>query len=108
MIIDNIIVGTLVDGVTERDLGVLPDEHTIRLSIEEATNEQGKLFLPHILKVAGLFKSTSEIRNINIQRQNQDKFKNNPDQDLWRSIDRPEMTEFKIGKNVFWFIVGEI
>lgn len=108
MIIDNIIVGNLVEGLTEHNIGVHPDETTIRLSEEEVRNDAGNLFLPHILKVAGLFKSTSEVRNINTQRQKAPKFKSNPDQDLWRNLEHPEMTEFKIGKKVFWLIVGDI
>ena len=108
MIIDNIIVGTLVDGLTERDLGVLDHEHTVRFTVEEATNPAGAIFLPQILKAAGLFKSTTEIHNINRQRQKSEKFANDPDQDLWRNIFAPEMTQFKIGRKAFWFIVGDI
>jgi hypothetical protein len=105
--IDNIIVGNLVEGLTEEQIGISPSEDTIRLSVEQATNDKGDLFLPNILKTVGLFKSTSEIRKINDQRLKSDKFKKDPDQNLWRICIRPEMTSFKIGKRVFWLIIGE-
>ena len=107
MRVDNIIVGPLVEGLTEFQLGILPDEDTIRLSFDEVRNDSGDVFLPHILKTVGLFKSTGEIRKINEQRLKSEKFKKDPDQNLWRNCIQPEMTSFKIGKKVFWLIIGE-
>lgn len=107
MNIDNVIVGNLVKGLTENQLGISASENTVRLSFNEAINDKGDLFLPNIFKTAGLFKTTSEIRRINKQRLNSDKFKKDPDQNLWRSCTQPEMTSFKIGKKVFWLIIGE-
>ena len=103
---DNIVIGTPL--VPLEALGVEESESILELSIEEATNEQGNIFLPHILIKAGVFDSTSNCRNINKQRQKSSKFNKDPDQDLWRNITRPEFTRFKIGKRVFWLIVGEI
>lgn len=108
MIIDNVIVGAPIKGLTEQKLGIDPDENTVRLNLDELRNDNGNIFLPHVLKTAGLFNSTSEVRNINNQRQKAPKFKNDPDQDLWRNLTQPEMTEFKVGKKVFWLIVGDI
>jgi hypothetical protein len=105
--IDNIIVGNLVEGLTEDQIGIHSSEDTIRLSFKQAINDKGDLFLPNILKNVGLFKSTSEIRKINDQRLKSDKFKNIPNQNLWRTCIQPEMTSFKIGKKVFWLIIGE-
>ena len=107
MLIDNIIVGNLVEGLTETQIGISSDEDTVRLSFDQAKNQSGELFLPHILKTVGLFKSTGEIRKINEQRLKNDKFRNDLDQDLWRNCTHPEMTSFKIGKKVFWLIIGE-
>jgi len=105
--VDNIIVGNLVEGLTEIQLGVLPTEDTIHLSFAQIINDKEELFLPHILKTVGLFKSTGEIRRINQQRLKSEKFKKDPDQNLWRNCMQPEMTSFKIGKKVFWLIIGE-
>jgi len=108
MIVDNIVIGNIVEGLTEEKLGLLPDEITIRFTVEEVTNDKGEIFLPAILKMAGLFDSTSQIRSINTQRQKAPKFKADADQNLWRNLDQPEMTSFKVGKKVFWLIVGVI
>ena len=108
MTLDNIIIGDLVEGLTELQVGISSSEDTIRLSVADAENDNGDLFLPHILKIIGLFKSTGDIRRINDQRLKSDKFKNDPDQNLWRKLDRPEVTRFKIGKKVFWLFVGDI
>lgn len=103
--IDNVVIGEPL--VPLEDLGVLEDEETVRFTFAGLTNSQGNVFLPHILVNVGVFKSTSECRNINKQRQKSSKFNKDPDQDLWRNIERPEFTRFKIGKRVFWLIVGE-
>lgn len=104
-LIDNIVIGTpLVD--LER-LGVTKEESTVTFTMDELRNDKGDLFLPAILKQVGFFPSTGQVRQINNQRQKNEKFKKDPDQDLWRTLVRPEFTEFKIGKRVFWLIVGE-
>ena len=108
MTLDNIIIGNLVEGLTESQLGISPEEVTIHLTENEVVNDKGDLFLPHILKTVGLFKSTGEIRKINDQRLKSDKFKNDPDQNLWRTLEQPEVTRFKIGKKIFWLFVGDI
>lgn len=101
--IDNIIIGnTLVD---PQLLGVSKTETTIHLSFSDARNEQGNMFLPVILKQVGIFKSTNEIKQVNSQRKS--KIEEDPLQDLWRNIEEPEFTEFKIGKKLFWLLVGE-
>ena len=102
---ENVVIGEPL--VPLEDLGVLEEEETIRFTFEEVTNDQGNVFLPHLLVNIGLFKSTSECRNINKQRQKSSKFNKDPDQNLWRNIERPEFTRFKVGKRVFWLIVGE-
>ena len=103
--IDNIVIGEPL--VSLDSLGVSKREHTVRFSFEDVTNDQGNVFLPHVLVKNGIFKSTSECRNINNQRLKSSKFNKDPDQDLWRNLTRPEFTNFKIGKRVFWLIVGE-
>lgn len=103
--IENIVVGTPL--VSLELLGVSKKEETVFLSIEEASNDKGEIFLPSILKELGFFKSTGQVRQINKQRQQNEKFKKDADQNLWRNVIRPEFTEFKIGKRVFWFIMGE-
>lgn len=103
MIPDNIIVGVLVENLTPGDLGILPSEETMHIPF----HENGDTFLPKILVELKLFKSTSEIKNINKQRLKSIDLTKFPEQDLWRSLTRPEMTKFKIGKRVFWLIVGE-
>ena len=104
--IDNIIVGELVDGLTSKDLGIGDEETTIRIGLAEANDMQ--LFLPRILVSVGLFKTTSEIKRINKDRANSKKIKDSNSRNLWRTLDQPEMTLFKIGKKVFWLIVGDI
>lgn len=104
-VVDNIVIGTpLVD---LEKLGVIETEATLSFTMDELRNEKGDLFLPAILKHVGFFNSTGQIRQINQQRLKNEKFKSDPDQNLWRNIERPEFTEFKIGKRVFWLIVGE-
>lgn len=103
--IDNIVVGTpLVD---LHLLGVTDNEHTVFIHPDDVTNDNGDIFLPALLKHVGMFPSTGQVRQINQQRMKSEKFKNDPDQDLWRSLDQLEFTNFKIGKRVFWLIVGE-
>lgn len=104
--IDNIIIGELVDGLTSKDLGIGDEETTIRIDLAQANDMQ--LFLPRILVHVGLFKTTSEIKRINKDRMNSKKIKDSNSRNLWRTLDQPEMTLFKIGKKVFWLIVGDI
>lgn len=118
-IIDNIVIGEPL--VTPFELGVTGEEATIYFddlatgtiasdivkSIDDIKNDKGEIFLPTVLKHLGMFKSNGEIRKINQQRQKSKKFNKDPDQDLWRTLNRPEFTEFKIGKRHFWLIVGE-
>lgn len=105
MIADNIIIGTEIASLKE--LGILESESIERLTFEEVTNDQGNVFLPQLLVKLGVFKSNRECKDIDTQRQKSSKFNNDPDQILWRSIEKPEFTNFKIGKKVFWLIVGE-
>lgn len=103
--IDNIVIGEPL--VSLGLLGVSKREETVHFTFKELTNDQGNVFLPHVLVKNGIFKSTTECRNINNQRQKSSKFNKDPDQNLWRNIECPEFTNFKIGKRVFWLIVGE-
>ena len=50
-------------------------------------------FLPRILVTLGVFRSTGEVR------------KNRPD--LFRTLDKLDMEELKIGKRVIWILIGE-
>ena len=102
--IDNIVIGEPL--VSLESLGVLPDENTVHLPFHDIENE-GEVFLPGVLAHVGLFKSTSQIRQINKQRMKSDKIKDPLSQNLWRTITKPEMTHFKVGKKVFWLIVGK-
>jgi hypothetical protein len=102
---DNVVIGEPL--VSLEALGVSNDEDTSHFLFSDVTNDQGNVFLPHLLVKLGVFNSTSECRNINKQRQKSSKFNEDADQDLWRNIDRPEFTKFKIGRKVFWLIVGE-
>ncbi len=104
-VFDNIVIGKPL--VLLQDLGVTDEEVTVSFSFEDVTNDQGNIFLPHLLVKMGIFESTSKCRNINKQRQASSKFNKDPDQELWRNVERPEFTRFKIGKRVFWLIVGE-
>ena len=106
MNIDNIIIGTPI--VSLEDLDILPEENTITFSFDEIKNDDGDVFLPAVLVKAGLFNSTSEIRRINKDRVKSKKIKDPDSRNLWRNIDRPEFTQFKIGKKVFWLAVGDI
>jgi hypothetical protein len=102
--IDNIVIGEPL--VPLEKLGISKREETARFTFDELRNEQGNVFLPHLLVKLGIFKSTSECKQINTQRRKSSKFNTDPDQELWRNIERPEFTNFKIGKKVFWLIVG--
>ncbi len=102
---NNVVIGEPL--VSLEALGVEETETIVRFSFDEVTNDQGNVFLPHLLKTLGVFDSTNECRRINEQRQKSSKFNKDPNLNLWRNIDRPEFTNFKIGKKVFWLIVGE-
>ncbi len=104
---DLIIIGKPL--CTIKELGFSVDDHIVL--------EDKELFLPRILVKCGLFKSTSTIKQINKQRQRLDKVPvpiwpykiSEKEQNLWRTVgERLEMTPFKIGRKVFWLIVGEI
>lgn len=105
MLPDNIVVGEPL--VPLESLGVLSEEKTVRFTFKELHNDNGEVFFPTLLKDLGFFKSTSEIRKINDQRMKNPKFTKDPNLNLWRNLTSPEMTMFKIGKRVFWLIVGE-
>lgn len=102
---NNVIIGKPL--VSLKALGIEKSDTIVKFSFEEATNDQGNVFLPHLLLKIGVFDSTNECRRINEQRQKSSKFNKDPDQDLWRNLDRPEFTQFKIGKKVFCLVVGE-
>jgi hypothetical protein len=102
---ENVVIGQPL--VSLEKLGVSKREETKFFSFEELRNDQGNVFLPHVLVALGVFKSTNECRKINDQRLKSSKFNKDPDQSLWRNVERPEFTHFKIGKKVFWLIVGE-
>jgi len=102
---DNIVIGKPL--VSLEALGILDTEATEHFSFDELRNDQGNVFLPQLLVKLGVFKSNRECRDINIQQQKSSKFNNDPDQILMRNIDSPEFTNFKIGKKVFWLVVGE-
>lgn len=102
---DNVVIGQPL--VPLEKLGISKREETQFFSFDDLRNDQGNVFLPHLLVKLGVFKSTSECRKINEQRQKSSKFNKDPDQLLWRNIDKPEFTNFKIGKKVFWLVVGE-
>jgi len=104
--IDNIIIGELVEGLTPHDLGIGKEETTITIGVREATEME--LFLPRLLVHVGLFKTTSEVKRIDKDRKNSTKIKDENSRNLWRSLDKPEFTQFKIGKKVFWLAVGDI
>lgn len=105
MIADNIIIGKEI--VSLEDLGIRETEICMRFTFKELTNDKGNVWLPHLLVKLGVFKSTNECNQINKQRQASSKFNKDPSQDLWRNIENPEFTHFKIGKKVFCLIVGE-
>jgi len=82
--------------------------------------ENEERFLPRILVKHDLFKSTSVIRRLNGDRLKNDqvqipfwpwKAPNDRWQNLWRTVGENgelEMTGFKIGRTIFWLIVGAL
>lgn len=50
-------------------------------------------FLPRILVTMGVFRSTGEVK------------KNRPD--LFRTLDKLDMEELKVGKRVIWLLIGD-
>ena len=101
--IDNIIIGNLVEGVTLEMLGVLPDEVTIHISEDDA--REMDFFIPKLLVHAGVFPSTSEVRRIQKVRDNMTHLPTD-ERIIWRTAKDPELTKFKVGKKLFWLIVG--
>ena len=102
---NNVVIGKPL--VSLKKLGVEATETTVKFSFDQLRNDQGNVFLPHVLKTIGVFGSTNECRRINDQRQKSSKFNKDANLNLWRNIEGPEFTEFKIGKKVFCLIVGE-
>lgn len=101
--IDNIVIGNLVEGLTLDMLGVTDDEVTIYISEDDAC--VANFFLPRLLCDAGVFPTTSEIRRIQKDR---DKMSLCDDERIiWRNLANPELTRFKVGKKLFWIIVGD-
>lgn len=101
----NIIVGQPICDLSQLDIDP-HNEQVIRIDKQQVINQDGTIFLPNILKQAGLFKSNSEIRKINEQRVKSDKITDPLEKNLWREIDQPEFSHFKIGKRDFWLVVG--
>jgi hypothetical protein len=56
--IDNVVIGEPL--VSLDSLGVSKRENTARFTFEEVRNDQGNVFLPHILVNLGIFQSTSQ------------------------------------------------
>ncbi len=104
--LDNIVIGEPIEGITLKELGVGKEETTVRITLLEAAEMQ--YFLPRILVSTGLFKTTSEIKRLNKDRLNSKKIKDPLSKNLWRTLDRPEFTHFKIGRKDFYLIVGDI
>ena len=94
----------LVEGVTLENLGCLKDEVTIHISEDDAG--KANFFLPRLLVTAGVFKNTTEVKRIQKVRDGQANLF--PDERvLWRNLINPELTKFKVGKKLFWLIVGD-
>lgn len=104
--IDNLIIGELVDGLTPEDLGIGEEETTHNVSTSDASEMD--MFLPRLLVHAGLFKNTSEVKRIHKVRMESKKITDPDSKNLWRTLSRPEMTHIKVGKKTFWLIVGDI
>lgn len=106
MNLDNLVIGKPIEGLTLEQLGIGAEETTQTIGVREATEME--LFLPRILVHAGIFKNTSEVKRIHNDRIKSKKIKDENSRNLWRNLDKPEMTQFKIGKKVFWLIVGDL
>lgn len=104
--IENLIIGKLINGLTNEKVGILESEETIYIDIETANDME--VFLPRLLVHAGIFKSTSEIKRIHKDRIKSNKIADPDSKNLWRILTRPEMTYFKIGKKAFWLFVGKL
>jgi hypothetical protein len=102
--IDNIVIGELVEGLTLEMLGVLDEEVTVHMTKERA--EELNFFLPKILVDLGIFQNTSEIKRIQKQRDTMGHLCDD-ERVIWRHIANPELTKFKVGKKLFWIIVGD-
>ena len=63
-------------------------------------------FLPKVLVDAGVFRSTSEVKRIDRDRQHIIEEKGAVAA-LWRTVKDPEATRYKIGKRSFWLFVGD-
>ena len=101
----NIIIGNPL--VSEELLGIEESEQTVRYSFSEVENEDGHIFLPHVLVTAGLFKNTSEVRRISADRAKSTKITDDLTKILWRTIESGfEFTQFKVGKKVFTLVIG--
>jgi len=104
--IDNLMIGNLIKGITPDDIGIDKEEATVTIGIAEAVKME--LFLPRLLVHAGIFKNTSEVKRIHKDRIKSKKITDPDSKNLWRTLNRPEMTHIKIGKRNFWLIVGEL
>jgi hypothetical protein len=104
--IDNIVIGAPVEGISLKDLGVGVEETTIIIPMVKAIELE--LFLPRLLVEAGIFKTTSEVKRIARDRDKSTKIVDLNSKHLWRTITSPEFTTCKIGKKIFTLIVGEI
>ena len=104
--IDNLVIGEPVEGLTLGDLGIGKEETTQTIDVQTARDME--LFLPRLLVQAGVFNTTSEIKRIAKDRDKSTKIKDPDSRHLWRTLARPEMTHFKIGKKIFWLIVGDL
>ena len=102
--IDNIVIGELVEGVTLEMLGVLDDEVTLQIAEDDA--REMNFFLPKILADLGVFQNTTEVKRIQKTRDTQSKLTED-ERVLWRNLTAPELTRFKVGKKLFWVIVGD-
>jgi hypothetical protein len=103
--IDNIVIGNLVEGVTLEMLGVLDEEVTVHISEDDA--REANFFLPRLLVDAGVFPNTSEIKRIQKQRDTMGHLCDD-ERVVWRNLTNPELTKFKIGKKLFWIIMGQV
>ncbi len=105
-LIDNLMIGTPIEGLTLDGLGIGTEETTVTIDMAQAGELM--LFLPRLLVHAGLFKNTSEVKRINKDRMNSTKIKDPLSKNLWRTLEGPEFTNIKCGKRNFWLVVGEI